>query len=214
MTCKCGPSNNRMTARYVRMESNLITPLGLQSVGRCKLIHFADPAAKNAHIRSAQAGRRLNKAVEHGLQVECRAADDLEHVSGRGLLLQRLAQIGRALTQLVEQPRVLDGDDRLVSKVLQKLDLFVGECTDFLTVDAERANQFAFLEHRHDDNCAHAAHFNGGDAVRVPLGKSALLANIEDARRLLGADNLTKARVRSPNAPLPTVLVKGRRYAQ
>ena len=45
-------------------------------------------------------------------------ADDLQHVGGGGLLLQRFAQ-------LVEQPRVLDGDDGLSGEVLYQLDLLV-----------------------------------------------------------------------------------------
>src|SRR5438093_2601039 len=32
-----GPSNNRMAARHVRMKSDQVAPLGLQSVGCCKL---------------------------------------------------------------------------------------------------------------------------------------------------------------------------------
>ena len=36
---------------------------------------------------------------------------------GRGLLLQRLGQIVGALAQLVEQPRVLDGDDGLGGEI-------------------------------------------------------------------------------------------------
>ena len=54
--------------------------------------------------------------VEHGLEIERRAADDLEHLGSGGLLLQRLAEIV-VLTQLVEQPRVLDGDDGLGGEV-------------------------------------------------------------------------------------------------
>src|SRR5262249_46963479 len=46
----------------------------------------------------------LNQCVEDGLKLERRAADDLEHVGGGGLLLQRFAQ-------LVEQARVLNRDD-------------------------------------------------------------------------------------------------------
>ena len=57
-----------------------------------------------------QSYRTLRHAVEHRLQVEGRAADHLEHVGGGGLLLQRFAQ-------LVEQPRVLDGDDALTAKL-------------------------------------------------------------------------------------------------
>ena len=37
---------------------------------------------------------------------------------GRGLLLQRLGEIVGALAQLVEQPRVLDGDHGLGGEVL------------------------------------------------------------------------------------------------
>ena len=44
----------------------------------------------------------------------------LQHLRGRGLLLQRFAQ-------LVEQPGVLDGDDRLVGESGDQLDLLVGE---------------------------------------------------------------------------------------
>ena len=48
-------------------------------------------------IRLAQTRRRLDEGVEHRLQIEGRAADDLEHVGGGGLLLQRFAQIVCAL---------------------------------------------------------------------------------------------------------------------
>ena len=34
----------------------------------------------------------------------------------RGLLLQRFGEIGRALAQFGEKPRILDGDDRLAAK--------------------------------------------------------------------------------------------------
>ena len=37
--------------------------------------------------------------------------------------------------QLVEQPRVLDGDDGLVGEILDQLDLLVGERANFLAID-------------------------------------------------------------------------------
>ena len=52
---------------------------------------------------------RLDQRIKHGLQIEGRAADHLEHVGGGGLLLQRFAQ-------LVEQAGVLDSDDGLAAK--------------------------------------------------------------------------------------------------
>ena len=59
-------------------------------------------------ISFAQPGSRFDQRIEHGLEVEGRAADDFQHIGGRGLLLERLAQ-------LVEQAGVLDRDDGLVA---------------------------------------------------------------------------------------------------
>src|SRR5262249_62384426 len=76
-------------------------------------------------ICAAQFSRRLYQRIENDLQVESRTADDLEYVGGRGLLLKRLVL-------LVEQPRILNGDDGLSGKGLHQLDLPVGERADFL----------------------------------------------------------------------------------
>jgi hypothetical protein len=76
--------------------------------------------------------------------IERRAADNLEHVCGRSLLLQRLSK-------LAEQPRIFDGDDGLGGEILHQLDLFVGEGPNLLTVDDDGANQRILFEHWHDD---------------------------------------------------------------
>jgi hypothetical protein len=56
---------------------------------------------------------------KHRLQIERRAADDLQHVGGRGLLLQRLLRGRASRLHLVEQAHVLDGDDGLIGEGLQ-----------------------------------------------------------------------------------------------
>ena len=66
-------------------------------------------------------------------------------------------QIVGALAQLVEQPRVLDGDDGLGGEVLHQLDLLVGERPHLLAVDGERADQLVFLEHRHQEEATNPA---------------------------------------------------------
>ena len=71
---------------------------------------FALAPEQPGMIGIAQPRRRLDQRVEHGLQIEGRATDDLEHVGGGGLLLQRFAQ-------LVEQAGVLDGDDGLRGEI-------------------------------------------------------------------------------------------------
>ena len=71
----------------------------------------------------AQPGDRFHQRIEHGLQIEGRAADHLQHVGGGGLLLQRLLQVIGARLNLVEQPHVLDGDQRLIRKGRNQIDL-------------------------------------------------------------------------------------------
>src|SRR5215470_4612330 len=93
----------------------------------------------SALIGRAKPGSRFDERVEHHLEVESRAADDLEHVGGGCLLLKGLAQ-------LVEQPCVLDGDDGLCGKVFCQLDLLVCERSNFLTVDNHRADWFVVLK--------------------------------------------------------------------
>ena len=96
-------------------------------------------------IGIAKPSRRLDKRIEHGLQIEGRAADDLEHVGGGGLLLQRFARSS------LSKPRVLDSDDGLAGEVRHQLDLLVGERPDLLAVDGDRADQRVVLEHRHGE---------------------------------------------------------------
>src|SRR5258707_4022151 len=85
----------------------------------------------------------LNLPSHHSrLEVERRAADDLEQIGGGGLLLQRFPQ-------LVEQARVLDGDDGLLREIADQLDLFLCEGSYLLTVDGNCADRLVLLEHRH-----------------------------------------------------------------
>jgi hypothetical protein len=56
-----------------------------------------------------------------------------------------------ALAQLIEQPGVLDGDDRLRGEVLDQLDLLVEERPHLLAIDDDGPDQLIILEHGHDD---------------------------------------------------------------
>ena len=96
-----------------------------------------------AEFRLAKTRRILQHRPEHQFQLAGRTADNLEHVGGGGLLLERFAQ-------LAEQPRVLDGDDGLGGEVRHQLDLLVGERADLLAVDGDGADQLVFLEHRYN----------------------------------------------------------------
>ena len=71
--------------------------------------------------------------------------DDAQHL--RVAVCCSKSIVGAA--QFIEQPRVLDGDDGLGGEILHKLDLLVGEGPNLLTVDADDADQYIVLEHRH-----------------------------------------------------------------
>ena len=74
-------------------------------------------------MRLAQTSGRFDQGVEYGPQIERRTADGLQHIGRRCLLLQRV-------TQLIEQPRVLDGNNGLGGKVLDQLNLLIGEAIE------------------------------------------------------------------------------------
>ena len=61
-------------------------------------------------------------------------------VGGGGLLLQRFAQIIPALAQLVEQSRVLDGNDSLGGEVSYKFNLLIGEKAHLLAIKSDCAD--------------------------------------------------------------------------
>src|SRR5215475_3561377 len=72
--------------------------------------HLAIEAEDKSPIGSAKPYRTFGNGLEDRLQIERRPTDDLKHVGSSSLLLQRFAQ-------LIEQPRVLDGDDGLSGEV-------------------------------------------------------------------------------------------------
>ena len=75
---------------------------------------------------AAQVAHGIDERLQHRVEIERRAADDLEHVRRRRLLRERFLQVARASLNLVEQPRVLDRDRRLVGECSSHLDLAVG----------------------------------------------------------------------------------------
>src|SRR5215475_8810140 len=82
----------------------------------------------------AQSRRAPRDRLEHRLHIRWGAADDAKHLARCGLVFESLCQFLRSLGKftgarldLLEQPCVLDGDDGLVRKGIDKLDLLFGE---------------------------------------------------------------------------------------
>ena len=64
----------------------------------------------------------------------------MQHLGTRGLLLQRLGQLTRALLLRFEQTHVFDRDHRLVGKCFDQLDLLLSERPHGGAVHGEYAN--------------------------------------------------------------------------
>ena len=84
----------------------------------------ASPACERRRHQQTDRRTWLRKCASHSpasprtpAQIAGRTGDDLEHLGGRGLLLQRFGEIVGALAQFAEQPRVLDGDHGLGGEV-------------------------------------------------------------------------------------------------
>src|SRR5438067_13109616 len=119
-----GSPSNRLSSDRNRLCLHPFLILGCEAMtGGETVCVVAHAPVYEGTVCITESHRRRDERVEHGLEVEGRAADHLEHVSGGGLLLQRFPQ-------LVQQARILDGDYRLIGKGRDKLDLLVGKWLD------------------------------------------------------------------------------------
>ena len=98
---------------------------GTKMSPRDHVVTFAE--SQHHVIDPTNPGDALDDGVKDRLHVRRRAADDAEHFRSRRLMLQRLPQFCIALLDFLEQPNVLDGDDRLVGEGFEKSDLLVGK---------------------------------------------------------------------------------------
>ncbi len=72
----------------------LVVFLGM-AVARSITVELSIAAIQPCMVSSAQLRCRLDEGIQHRLQIECGAADDLEYVGGGSLLLEGFAQFRR-----------------------------------------------------------------------------------------------------------------------
>src|SRR5262245_20649752 len=89
-------------------------------------------------INATNPGGALDDSIEYRLHVRGGPTDNTEHLGCCRLMLQRLAQFRIALLKFFEQPHVLDGNDRLGGKRLEKFDLSICKRADFRATDGDR----------------------------------------------------------------------------
>jgi hypothetical protein len=121
---------------------------GLQrkSVRRHEVIQVIALPKHYRLVSAAEARHRLHQRVEDRLEVDGRAVDDLEHVAGGSLLLQRSLEIARARPHFVKQSDIADGDYSLIGERLQQGDLFVAERLHFSAAQHDRADTLSFAK--------------------------------------------------------------------
>ena len=101
--------------------------------------------------RLAQPHRLFEHRVEDRREIAGRGVDDLQDLGGRGLLLQRLAEVAVASRQCPEQTNVLDGDRGLVGEGFDQLDLGGSEGPDLAPPASDDADRPAFAEYRYPE---------------------------------------------------------------
>ena len=84
----------------------------------------------------------------------------------------------KRFAQLVEQARVLDGDDGLGGEIFDQLDLLVGERPYLLAIDAEAANQFVLLQHRNEKQGPSAGEFGKRNRCWLALDICLVMSHI------------------------------------
>jgi len=92
--------------------------LGLRCTVRTrhKAVDLALAYCDVSGIGAAKPDGRFDHCVQHRLHIGGRAADDLEHVAGRGLVFERLFEVARAGLQFAEQSSVLDRETACAAK--------------------------------------------------------------------------------------------------
>src|SRR6516164_6216982 len=163
------------------MGEDVFLRLNRKAVRCDQVIHVTKSPEHTRLVGAAEARHRLNERIKDHIEVDGGAADYLEYVCCCGLLLQRLPQ-------LIEQPRILDGDHGLLREVAEQFDLLVGERTDLLAIDGDGTDYLIFPQHRHLDDRAGAAEVGQLNRSSGPFEIRGCGAYVRYLNRLLGSD--------------------------
>ena len=148
------------------------------AIGRDGAVILTLQPVHGGEIGIAQPDRQFDQGIEHALQIESRTADEIKHVAAGGLLLHQFPQF-------MQQPRILDRDDRLIGKAGNELDLPLCERTDLVAADRERADQLVVLQQR-DGKRGSDAGFHGGDGRRIAFDIRLIGGEIGDVDQRFG----------------------------
>jgi hypothetical protein len=191
-----GPPDHGAPAGADHVPPPVLGVLGAGPVLRDEAEHRAVEPGDQRPLGPGQAGGVLDESLEHGLEVEGRAADRLEHFAGRRLLLQALGEVAVANLALLQQAGIVDGDHRLVGEALEELDPPVGERRRLASEYHDRPDGVAVPQHRHRQGAPEA-----GRARRLHQAVLGMARHVGDVNRAeredgAGADHVPAGRRR------------------
>ena len=102
--------------------------------------------------------------------------------------------------QLLEQPYVLDRDDRLVGKGLEECDLVVGEPAGLTAGHANRSDRLIVKQHRHHYKASVATDSSGGAQGFGQAGIGLVVGDIErDSIANMSSKEITRRLIEALN---------------
>src|SRR5262249_29071531 len=126
--------DQRASARCNRMFPYVGLVFPGEAVVRSEMVEPVLEEKDEGVLGLAEPSGGLDKRIEHRLELESRAADDLEDLRGRGLLLERFAQLLGADLDLLLEVCIgfLQPTGHVVELVGQRLELVAGLDRDAL----------------------------------------------------------------------------------
>jgi len=162
------PAGDAVATGDKRAQDRPILGLRRTERTRHKAIDLALAYCDRSGSGTAKPDGRFDYCVQHRLHIGGRAADDIQHVAGRGLVFERFFEVARADLQLAEQPRVLHRDDRLVGKGADQFNLPLAERLDPLPGQHDNADWLVVAQQRHPEcRASPGRHSPGHREVRV-----------------------------------------------
>src|SRR5262249_23783164 len=120
-----GSADQRAASRSYRMLKEVFDVMSPDVVRPHQVVFAILQLEEKGMFRLAQARRCLQDGINYWLQVVGRARNNVEHVTDRSLIVERLLDLARARLPLVEQPHVLDRNHRLVGESRDQLALLL-----------------------------------------------------------------------------------------
>src|SRR5262249_30260656 len=104
---------------------------------------------------------------EHGLNISRRPADHTEDFARGSLLIEGLGEVSITGLELLEEPNILDGNNRLVGEGLEESHLGIGKWAHIGTQNRETTKWLAFAEQRDLRNAVDRVEFQQFKCVGI-----------------------------------------------